>query len=248
MAYFKNINQMKEEVERRKNMTEEERKAAVMERVARDAIKIIKDHIIEIVKGENTSNTGFPERVVDGIKYVCVEAGLKAVAVVDISSPKRVDIPNLVYIDGVEYSVMMVYVRDNTPKGTVIDISDNDYEIRFEGSGSNVILRANKLMKDITDDFPWGLTKFKNLIVKAPEPCARDIADGKMYLTDRRTDKIVEVPVADIEGIAESEVEVYSGLIKTSIIMLNEDSKDVFEGGLLSVYEERETILSKLNQ
>lgn len=250
MAYFKNINQMKEEVERRKNMTEEERKAAVMERVARDEIRIFKDKIIASVNGEHTSYSRFPETVVDGIRYVYVDVGPKAetvVAVVDCSSPMRIVIPNLVYIDGAEYSVMMVYVRNNTQKGTVIDISDNDYEIRFEGSGTNVILRANKLEKDITSNLPWGLTKFNNLIVKAPDLCARDKTDDIIYLTDMKTDKIIEVPIAEIEGIAEKEVEVYSGFINTSIISLKEDSRNVFEGGLIFVYEDRDTIFSKLN-
>ena len=236
MSYFKNVSKPRE-----KRSIE-----SIMEETARYAREHLKDAIIEEVNAGVSGKNYYKSVRIDGVRYKRAIPGYLAAAVIDYSTPKNVSIPPYIMIDGERFEIIMVYIRKSVRLNAVIDISDNDFDVRFEGDASRCTLRANRLAKDLTCRCSSGLIKFNSLIVKAPEFCNKKSADGVMYVTDIRTDNVIEVPIKDIDGFAAQPREVYSGTIESTVIVLKEDSSVPGDGGLIQVYEDLKTVLSKV--
>ena len=236
MSYFKNVSKPRE-----KRSIE-----SILEETARNAREYVKDLIIEEVNAGVSGKNYYKSVRIDGVRYKRAIPGYLAAAVIDYSTPKNVSIPPYITIDGERFEITMVYIRKSVRLNAVIDISDNDFDVRFEGDASRCTLRANRLAKDLTCRCSSGLIKFDNLILKAPEFCNKKTENDIMYVTDIRTDNVVEVPIKDIDAFAAQSREVYSGTIETTTILLKDDSSFPLDGGLIHVYEDLKTVFSKV--
>ena len=205
--------------------------------------KLIKE-VNEIVHEEYSNYDAF----VGGIRFRLNEYPLKAIAVIDHASPRRVIIPSSITVNEVSYEVLALYVRSNTLEGTVIDIADHAIRLRFEGYVRKITLRANRLQESFSkDELPCSFTRFRNRILKAPDLCTEECHDGNVYVTETMNDSVIGIPIKDIIDIKSQKLEVYSGEMSGSLIEFDPTSVLNIRDGVLLVYEDRETILNKIN-
>ena len=210
--------------------------------------QVLTDCVENIENGLKDLDCSFEEIRADGIRYKVAQE--LAFAVIDYSSPQDIKVPSSILFEGKSCEVAMVYVKDDTHAGTVIDIGRLACEVRIQKNYPKVILRVNQLYKDLGQCFrkngiPRGFHKFNNLILKAPEYSSRKNSSGLVFLTNLETDEEIGIPVQIIEDVSGWEREVYSGRIITSSIRLKKKSgfnTDDFVG----VYESPDMVVAKL--
>lgn len=217
----------------------------IMADVAAIATRGLIDQAVNEITNGKQGASSFKDEIVDGVTYKCFVGGSIAVAVIDCSTPKSVVIPWNFSLDQ-EYTVHLVYIRDNTQEDTIIDIPDGRSRIIVEGDGHQLILRINRLAKDLwTSTLPCGLQKGSNLILAAPECCTKTDSSGNIYLTDFMSDNVIGIPADCIDCLAEIDKEVYSGAIKTTTIVFK-DGTHYNSDDMVEVYEDMKTVLDRI--